>query len=271
MSIKAIALLMSFLVLSYSNCSKVQVSDNPVSSDDNNNLSDNPPDSNDPTNPTDPTTPINPQDPIQVYKNCADAKAAGKMLSATSTIQFENTGRTCDWGVNGNLTEENSYVRARREIYKSVALPTNAKVCQVKMSHAQNASFRYDDNILITMNGVLLASTTHFQDHFPASNGLHYYSWANLINKPALYDPWDSTPDLQYCLGKAEGLSACNFPVTDTVGTIKLDFGDKPIQTVLAATTQSKVNLGWIITGDNDTSDCQATTANFNLTVEYYK
>jgi hypothetical protein len=236
--------------LSYSNCAKVQMT--PVEETNQGSLG-------------------TPQDPKQIYSNCDQAKETGRLQKANLQLQFDNQNRTCEWGKNGNKTILNGSVRARAENIQTAALPSDAKVCQVKLAHKENAAFQYDDNILVTLNGKLLAATTDFQKHFVVMNEIYSYSWSGLVDKPAQFSAEDSTPNKQYCYGRSQQLSNCFFPPTETVGNIKLEFNERAIQNILAATSQNQIQIGFITTGDNDSSDCQHTPVTLLADVYYYR
>ncbi len=213
----------------------------------------------------------NPQDPEVVYANCDNAKDSGKLVHKQLQIIFDNQGKTCDWGNNGNLPLHNGYVRARTENIQTLDLPADAKVCQVKMTHKENLQFIYDDNILVTLNNVLMAATTDFEKHLVANNGLYKYDWSRLLDKPGQLSASDSAPSLQYCFGKSKGLSDCLFPPTETKGSIRLNFNERAIQEALAATTQNKIQIGVITMGDNDSTDCIHTPMTMLIDVDYYR
>lgn len=213
----------------------------------------------------------NPQDPEVVYANCDSAKSAGKLIHKQLQVVFDNQGKTCHWGANGNLPILNGYVRARTENVQTLDLPVDAKVCQVKMTHKENTQFIYDDNILITLNNVLMAATTDFEKHFSSKNGIYKYDWNQLVDKLGQLSASDSAPSLQYCFGKSKGLSDCLFPPTETVGNIRLNFNERAIQEALAATVQNKIQIAVITTGDNDNTDCLHTPMTMIVDVDYYK
>lgn len=209
--------------------------------------------------------------PVDVLvKGCEDAKARGKVSVFAKQVTFEDTGKTCSWGVNGNLSIKNGYVRARTEQLQAVSLPTGATVCNIKMENIDRQNFRYDDNILLTLNQYILASTTNFSRHFTSSQGYYKYDWSRLVDKGAQNSATDTTIDKQYCAGGSEGFSECYFPKTETVGNIELKFDERVIQSILGITSANSLELGMVTTGDNDSTDCQHVPVRLAIEVEYY-
>jgi len=246
------------LILLFQNCSKVAVDDidSKVSA----------------SNGPDVVIPTDTVVPEELMKSCDAAKAAGRTSILKTEVIFDNKGQACEWQKNGNLTTLDGKVRARSEKYEAFTIPDGATVCDIQMEHKAVSNFLYDDNIIITLNDYVLTSTTTFSQHFTNTKGFYKYDWSRLVDKPAQFDKSDSTPDKQYCAGKAEGLSSCLFPQTETVGQIDLQLGERVIQNILAITTPHKLKLGVITTGDNDNgSDCQHTPIQLSVDIEYYR
>ncbi len=204
-----------------------------------------------------------------VSTECAKAEREGRLNSVIYNFDFPKQTKTCDWGINGNLSIKNGYIQARDEKYQTVDFNPSQTVCDIKLNNAYQNSFIYDDNIIITLNKYILASTSNFSRHFSSQNGLNRYNWASIIGKDAQNSYADTTPDKQYCLG-ADGYSSfCLFPATETTNKIQLDFDKSLIQKVLVNSSLSTVELGVITTGDNDGTDCIHSGLNFDVTVKY--
>jgi hypothetical protein len=139
------------------------------------------------------------------------------------------------------------------------------------MEQPNQSNFHYDDNIIMTLNDYIMASTTDFSKYFTASSGFYKYDWSQLVNKPAQNNPEDTVLEKQYCAGQASGLASCSFPQTETFGKIQLQFDERVIQQVLGMTTPLSLKLGVITTGDNDSTDCQHTPINLSVEVLYYQ
>lgn len=213
-----------------------------------------------------------PSTPEQLIASCEEATLKGKITRIEREVLFENPGKVCDWGVNGNLSMLNSYVRARTEQAKGVELPAGAKVCNVMLRNVLNEKFVYDDNIILTLNNIILASTTNFSQHFTAQKpGLYKYEWSKLINKAAQNAEADTQPSKQFCAGKDLGQSSCLFPITEEAGGVALSFDKVIIQNVLGITSPTSLSFGMITTGDNDHTDCQHVPLTFKVELEYYE
>ena len=213
--------------------------------------------------------PINDPEVEVVSTECEKALQEGRLRSATYNFNFEKQTKTCDWGINGNLSKKNAYVRARDEKYQTVDFDPSQTVCNIQLNNIHQNSFIYDDNIIITLNKYILASTTDFSRHFSSRNGLKIYDWSSIIEKPAQNAKSDTTPDKQYCLGAGSGSSFCLFPETETTNKIELNFDKTLIQKVLVNSSLSTVELGVITTGDDDNTDCIHSGLNFDVTVQY--
>lgn len=208
-------------------------------------------------------------DEVIVATECEKALQEGRLQTATYNFNFEKQTKTCDWGINGNLSKVNAFVRARDEKYQTIDFNPTQKVCDIKLNNTLQNSFIYDDNIIITLNKYILASTTNFSRHFASKNGLTIYNWSSIIGKDAQNNYEDTTPDKQYCL-TADGYSSyCLFPATETTNKIELNFDKNLIQKVLVNSSLSTVELGVITTGDNDDTDCKHSGLNFDVTVQY--
>lgn len=203
--------------------------------------------------------------------SCKDAKYRGKIQSMLTEVTFENPARSCAFGRNGNLEKRNDTLTSRIEQLKSIPLPEDYKVCQIELVNIDEQNFRYDDNIIITMNNIILASTTNFTEHLESRSGYFLYDWMKLRGKDARARPEHSTPNKQYCPGKDAGKATCQFPQTDTVGSIQLQFDERIIQEVLNLTSPNRIDLGMTTTGDNDDSDCQHVPIRFSIKLEYFQ
>ncbi|KYG60976.1 hypothetical protein AZI86_18865 [Bdellovibrio bacteriovorus] len=207
----------------------------------------------------------------ELINNCDDAKARGKIQSSTTQIVFEDNVGQCPWGVGDNLAKLNTFATARIEQVRKVNIPSGAVVCQVHLEDVDQQNFRYDDNILLTLNNYLLTATSDFQTYLQNTNGYYFYDWSRIKGKSAKADTADSAPEKQYCAGKDKGLASCSFPLTDTNGSVNLQFSERVIQNILGMTSASDINLTMITIGDNDaSSDCHHNTMRFNVKVDYY-
>lgn len=206
-----------------------------------------------------------------LISSCKEAKDRGKIQFLRTEVLFEDPARGCSFGQNGNIAPRNDYLTARVEQAKSVPIPADYKVCNIELVNVDQQNFRYDDNIIITVNQYILASTTNFTQHLENKNGYFKYDWTKLRGKDAQARPEDSIPSKQYCPGKSAGTALCLFPQTDTVGSIQLRFDERTIQEILSLTSPSKIDLGMITTGDDNSSDCRHVPLRFAIKLDYYQ
>lgn len=221
--------------------------------------------------PLPPQLPSPPNQMPDLISDCKEAKDRGKIQFIRSEVLFEDPGRGCSFGQNGNLAPRNDSLTARAEQIRSVPIPADYKVCNIELINVDQQNFRYDDNILITMNQYILASTTNFTRHLESKNGYFKYDWTRLRGKDAQARSDDSTPGKQYCPGKSTGKAMCLFPQTDTVGSIQLRFDERIIQEILTLTSPNKIDLGMITTGDDNSSDCRHVPLRFAIKIDYYQ
>ncbi len=206
---------------------------------------------------------------VIVKTECEKAEQEGRLKTVIHNFNFVKQTKTCDWGINGNLSKVNALVRARDEKYQTIDFDPSQTVCDIQLNNSYQNAFIYDDNIIITLNKYILASTTDFSRHFAVKNGLTVYDWASIVGKAAQNDKADTTPDKQYCLTADGYASYCLFPETETTNKIELNFDKSLIQKVLVNSSLSTIELGVITTGDNDDTDCKHSGLNFDVTVKY--
>lgn len=220
---------------------------------------------------TDPNGGAPPPTYEELKMNCEDAVKTGKMKKQTYAVSFPNPKKSCDWGINGNLDRKNEYIRARREQYRTLSLSLGSKVCSLNMKSDKEDQFYYDDNIFLTLNNYVLASTSNFSQHLANNDGFFHYSWTRLRDQDAQNLGFNTTLEKQYCAGASLG-SSCSFPETESFGAVQLQFNDEVFQRILGMTDARQVKLGVITTGDdNSESDCQHVDLNFTVDVNYYE
>jgi hypothetical protein len=214
---------------------------------------------------------------IKLNVDCATARSQGKLQTQTLTMDFANPNQQCSWGSSqvaadpsANLSQLDGIVTARNEQLNTLPIIKNATVCNIQMTDTKEQNFWYDDNIILTLNGYVMASSTNFSAYFQKNQGFDLYNWASLRGKPAQNYYLDSTSDKQYCAGLSEGISTCDIPQTDSWGALKINIGEPIIQGILSLTDPSQVSLGIISLGDNDSTDCQHVPLRFEIKVEYF-
>ena len=188
-----------------------------------------------------------------------DACTSGTKVTRTVKVEFaENTG-TCAFGTAGNSSRLDGKVRARLEKYVNIALPENDLICDVRISSA-NQSLKFDDEIFLTFNNIILLSSYNYNNRFSVVSGAaetpaYQYSWQKLIGG---FNPGQQHADGGYCLGEGQLGSSCNIPVTQTVGNFALELGQRESAFLgLSAASSKQAKVGFIVTGDNDSSDCK--------------
>lgn len=225
--------------------------------------------------------PDGPKDPTAILKACETAKKNGTLIQKNIKVAFENSkqdsGRSqvCLFGQDGNLSKQNGFQRARYEQVRLVQIPTNAELCDLDFS-MKAQSFTFDDMFFFTLNGRVLSSSNEtsmeslVQEPLQLSSGqllpTHLYSWNGVVNKPFNNEVTDN-----YCLGKKEGLSSCQWPKTQETGTFKLEYSPEILVHLGTKAADSSHELMFAVTGDNDESvDCSHSGFDLDINVAYY-
>lgn len=218
------------------------------------------------------TTPTPTPTYSELKMNCEKALREGKIKGKVLAASFPNPNKTCDWERDGNMGYENERIRARREQGQTLDVNMGAKVCSLSMRSTLQNKFYYDDNLILTLNGFVLASTSNFTQHLENKEGYYIYDWNRLRTKYAQNLSHETELQDQYCAGDAADLSSCRFPVTETYGSVHLEFKDEVFQKIFSMTSANQINLGLVTTGDdNPETDCQHVDLEFSVDVLYYE
>ncbi|MBX3019270.1 MAG: hypothetical protein KF767_15390 [Bdellovibrionaceae bacterium] len=203
---------------------------------------------------------------LPISETEAEQNCSNRSLStANATVNFPKPP-SCKWNKDGNLAERNGYVQARSEQRYDLPVPPNAVVCDVTFNFPKQ-DMLYDDEIIMTFNGYVLASSyKNLTDMLPKDGDLRRYEWEALKGKATNVSGYDP-----YIVGQEIGLASVQMPATQTSGQIKLDM-DKQIFYKFAAKKlpADAHRFGFITTGDNDSSDCQHEPIQFSFNVKYY-
>lgn len=237
-----------------------------------------------------------------IVDNCEKAKENGTLLVQESQILFPAVSDrfTCDFNdqspdndashLNAALNgpRKDGSIRARLDQEVIVALPSSSVICDMKFKFPEAISMKYDDEIFLNVNDYVLmasqnVSTENNVDGFEnglkfTEDGLLKYKW---LGENSLYNlPYIGNGNLpRYCLGVDLNdplvLEKCNIPVTETVGTFKLDIPSEEIIKLGIANefgtieSNTKLKFNYISTGDNDNGDCERSSLSFDITVNY--
>ncbi|MCX6129699.1 MAG: hypothetical protein NTX25_11645, partial [Proteobacteria bacterium] len=224
---------------------------------------------------------------------CATAQKDGTLKSKTQDIVFKANTETCEFGKNDNLSRKNEWLRARREEYVDLSLAGMSRLCNIKFDSPKQ-DMKYDDEILLTLNQFVIASSQDFSTKsrdfrsqlvypdglMPDSDGLLVYKW---LRPNGLADQkYHNSKLRKYCLGldpNAEDFDKlCQIPKTDSKGSIQLNVPqdaflklamkaglvfDKQVQ------TETKARIGFVTLGDNNDGDCRHLDFQMSVSIEY--
>jgi hypothetical protein len=218
---------------------------------------------------------------IQVKVNCDNALKLNKLKKLKQQITFDDTkvesGRSqvCSFNSGSNLEMKNEFMQARYEQSRSLNLPANAVICDLKMSTPLQ-QFKYDDVFIFTFNNRILATNnkTALVQNQPErdleimSRGrvpIYKYDWLNFRALRFLNVADD------YCLGASQGTASCQWPITEQNGQIHFDFDQQLLIALGLLSSTDRQEFSFIITGDNDPSlDCYHERLDFEMNVDYY-
>ncbi len=167
----------------------------------------------------------------------------------------------CAWGWDGNLWPWDGRVRARSEQEVSLSIPSDVTICSLELE-SQSASLRYDDLLLMTLNDIVLMSSFHFETNLLPSAEFYLYDWQRIVNTGH-----NSYVQSTYC---ASGAQNCALPASEATGTLSLSFDPAGTQRLLDVAGGSWPHtFGLIITGDDNSSDCQHSGLEVDLSYSY--
>jgi hypothetical protein len=209
------------------------------------------------------TPPPPPRTPEEVAAKCGSSPMQTKVQS----IAFADPGMSCVWSQGGNGAKKDGEIRGRIEQSVALALPEGAVICDLGFTFAET-QMRYDDEIFLTFNDLVLAGSMDYTARFDQSGDFFKYDWTKLINAPYSHDLY-----ADYCLGAQDGTGHCMIPPTETTGTMQLEFASSLVHKLSVKAIQSKrFDLGWVTVGDNDDRvDCRHSDFGFDVTIKYVK
>lgn len=182
-------------------------------------------------------------------------------------VQFQGLTGGCDFGAKDNLPADQGVLTARKAQFVNLELPSGGVACDLDFDFggfdpSLEQVVRYDDHFFLTFAGVVLASSSRpLVEALPDDEGLRTWDWEALAGTPFDFDGVAT-----YCLGREEGLSECTIPPPDTPGPISLSFGGELVDRLsLRAIEEDRFDFGFIVTGDNDGTDCSMDPFEFSV------
>jgi hypothetical protein len=159
---------------------------------------------------------------------------------------------------------------------KSVALPAGAVLCSQKIFSARSTEWVYDDEIVLTLNGVILATTQKkYLDYdekptFAKEAAGWLFSWDRLAAR-RMNNYQSQNPSDRYCY--ATDTSNCQMPFTQKEGLVNLELPTEALAPLSAKIqVDKKFELGLHVTGDDESDiDCQHSGIELTAELEYVK
>jgi hypothetical protein len=239
-----------------------------------------------PVPPVPPTAPIvaTPKPPAnaqEVVNVCATGVKVKKAFTLSFASTENVTGSLCKWSsppeVDGRQADDT--IRGSYLQEQSVTLPESAVLCGSRLSTSEATLWRYDDEVVLTLNGVVLMTSqdrylwrspeTRTQPIHTALGSGFVFDWAKLAALKQ-YNT-GSTIDSIYCHGLPRGSASCELPLTQQTGSVKLSLPTQAVAEIsLKANREKKLTYGLLVTGDNDPSiDCKHSGMVIQGEVEY--
>jgi hypothetical protein len=194
--------------------------------------------------------------------------------SLNQEVFFPKPTAQCEWGTNGNVSYDPStqfamyedVITARREQPVTLNVPDSAIICSASFAFAEQ-SMLFDDEIFLTFNDAVLASSFDYSDRLATADGLVMWDWERM--KLSHYVQSDG--EHPYCLGAANAAGACHIPKTQTTGAMSLAFSSELVHQLSAkAVNMHRYEFRFITTGDNNAnSDCSHLDFRMNVTLDY--
>ncbi len=201
---------------------------------------------------------------IEIRKEVVTYDCSDELEEVTLNLTIPKSDKTCDWNEDGNLGKKNSYTRARKETPIYFVLPNYDTICGLEIT-SEKEQFKYDDHIYLTLNNSLLFTSypKHVEPLMIEGSDIPQFDWELL--KGTHFGNGDRE---RFCLGSEKG-SECVVPQTQQTGQMQLKIVDEIIQEVVALNIDRDTHvLNFIVSGDNDGSDCKHSEINLELKVK---
>lgn len=207
-------------------------------------------------------------------KKVEEACAKGKIEKKPFNLEFKATNgdenTLCQKTAGKDLSD---HIRDFNVQTAMLDLPAGALVCGSRIS-SPTARWKYDDEIVLTMNGVvLLTSQKRYlrdgdKDRMARVGGGYAFDWDTLAKANFKND--HAKPEERYCYGGSRAVS-CEIPVTQEEGAVKLDLPTKALAPLaLKAHEDKKFEFKLWVTGDNEPKiDCKHSGITLGGEVEY--
>jgi len=249
----------------------------------------------DPNDPNVPTTPIDdPKAPPiltvdELVKKCNDAALSNTLTKIVVDVDLPSLPNvSLDTGATQYCKEPTPFVDSGETHYISYSeqvrnfiLPDYSNICKMDFIF-EPQSINYDDHFLFSFDNRILASNsiglmTYLDNQMPLilpSSGINTevenksFNWSLLKNKE--WGDNGTKPEYFYCLGENLPGTICEWPITETTGTIKMEYPQVVLMQIANQKKSTSHDFSFIVTGDNNPeTDCQHTPIKFKVEVSY--
>ena len=203
----------------------------------------------------------------------AEALAATRQAVSTFNLSWADNQATadCRFGDNslGHQAATDTRASGRVEEFVSISGLAGRRIVSLRLSSASNQNFKYDDVMLVALNGHLVMASDNRLTVALAGTALGNigatpvgYNWRKLLNT----DINNQTRQPAWC---PQGSTACQVPVTEATGTLDVNIPNfAAIDAAAYPTAEDTRTFRLVTVGDNDTSlDCRHGALNLQLEV----
>jgi hypothetical protein len=220
---------------------------------------------------------------VEAMERCKEAVVNNTLRKDTVEVNFPtpsisevNGQYRCSWKNDSELWNEHYTSYSEQNV--SFSIPAGAKLCDMKFI-VEKQSFKYDDHFVFSFDGFILASNSMgLMSYLPDSTSFKLndmtlnaklFKWEYLLNKQ-----WGDYGDQLsnfYCFAKDVPGVSCSWPITDTEGTISMEYPQGVLlQMANQISNATTHEFSFRTTGDNDkSSDCSHSPLKFQIEVSY--
>ena len=192
------------------------------------------------------------------YQDCPEPQPL-----TPQTLTFPETLEECRWDLYGNLGPAAADYQARTEQDISLDVSTDVILCSLEIESLESG-LHFDDHLILTFNDIMLLASSRMDAVMDTMEEFFLYDWGDLAGTAG-----STITDETFC---ASETATCELPSSETVGNVDLSFTDLGNRRLLEAArivSTGNYAFGLIITGDNDSSDCQHNGLSLEVRLTY--
>ena len=168
--------------------------------------------------------------------------------------------RNCPYNAEGNSSPATHKFQARFEQQQDISLPDGGTFCSFSFQ-SKETNFKYDDAVSLVVNDRLMMGTHGIENYLQKDeNSLPIWDWEKVVDQK-----WDGPYALTYCHGDCQlARSDRRMPVELKLTTSQGALLQEEIE------SKGKIDFKVVISGDNESDDCQHSGLTLQTLVKYY-